>query len=240
VRPATQSEILPGKTLVQSDRTLGLLCRLPAPVHRSGPSGVAPDGDPAATRVYNPRRRKAAAVFQLPILFFTKYTIGWIGSPSTARYLRDIAPALAEVCRDGHARVRLVGSGAIDLPGVPVEVVAWREDSEVEEIRGFDVGVMPLPDEPWARGKCGFTLIQYMACWLPVVASPVGVNAEIVEEGGNGFLAADREAWVKALEALRVDAALGRRLGAAGRGKVEARYCQAVTGPRVAVLLRAV
>lgn len=166
------------------------------------------------------------------------FTIGWIGSPSTARYLRDIAPALAEVCKEGRARVRLIGAGPIELPGVPVEVIPWREDSEVDEIRRFDVGIMPLPDEPWARGKCGFKLIQYMACGLPVVASPVGVNGEIVEEGGNGFLATDRAAWVRALEALRGDADLRERMGAAGRRRVEERYCLAVTGPRVVEVLK--
>ncbi|WEN42111.1 hypothetical protein CKCBHOJB_01696 [Thauera sp. GDN1] len=166
------------------------------------------------------------------------FTIGWIGSPSTARYLRDIAPALAQVCRDGRARVRLVGSGPVDLPGVPVEVVAWREETEVDEIRGFDVGIMPLPDEPWARGKCGFKLIQYMACGLPVVASPVGVNAEIVADGGNGFLARDGGEWVAALARLKGDAALGGRLGKAGRRKVEARYCLQVTGGRVVEVVR--
>lgn len=166
------------------------------------------------------------------------FTIGWIGSPSTTRYLRDIAPALAQVCRDGRARVRLVGSGPVDLPGVPVEVVAWREDTEVDEIRGFDVGIMPLPDEPWARGKCGFKLIQYMACGLPVVASPVGVNAEIVEDGGNGFLARDAGEWVAALARLKGDAGLGGRLGQAGRRKVAARYCLQVTGAQVVAVVR--
>ena len=166
------------------------------------------------------------------------FTIGWIGSPSTARYLRDIAPALAQVCWDGRARVRLVGSGPVDLPGVPVDVVAWREETEVDEIRGFDAGIMPLPDEPWARGKCGFKLIQYMACGLPVVASPVGVNAEIVEDGGNGFLARDAGEWVAALARLMGDAALGGRLGKAGRRKVEARYCLQVTGARVVEVVR--
>jgi glycosyltransferase involved in cell wall biosynthesis len=159
------------------------------------------------------------------------------GSSSTARYLRDIAPALARVCRDGRARVRLVGSGSVDLPGVPVEGVGWREETEVDEIRGFDVGIMPLPDAPWARGKCGFKLIQSMACGLPVVASPVGVNAEIVEDGGNGFLATTQDAWKAALMRLAGDEALRRRMGQAGRQKVEARYCLQVTAERLVAVV---
>lgn len=168
------------------------------------------------------------------------FTIGWIGSPSSARYLRDIAPALAQVCMGGRARVLLVGSGHVDLPGVPVEVVAWSEETEVNEIRGFDVGIMPLPDEPWARGKCGFKLIQYMACGLPVVASPVGVNAEIVENGTNGFLAHDTDEWVSALERLMGDSALIQRLGGAGRHKVQERYCLEVTARRFTALMQSV
>lgn len=163
--------------------------------------------------------------------------IGWIGSPMTAKYLQVIAPALAAVCADGKARIRLIGSGPVDLPGVPVDVIPWSEATEVEEIRRFDVGVMPLPDTPWERGKCGFKLIQYMACGLPVVASPVGVNSEIVEEGGNGFLAANHDDWVRALTSLRDDALLRQRLGAAGRDKVERQYSLQVTGPRLAKLL---
>jgi glycosyltransferase involved in cell wall biosynthesis len=168
------------------------------------------------------------------------FTIGWIGSPSTARYLHEIAPALARLCRDGRARVRVVGSGPLNLPGVAMEVVAWSEETEVEEILGFDVGVMPLPDEPWARGKCGFKLVQYMACALPVVASPVGVNSEIVEDGVNGFLACGEADWVAALERLKENAALGKRLGKEGRRKVEEQYCLQVTGARFAALLLAV
>jgi len=165
------------------------------------------------------------------------FTIGWIGSPSTARYLRGIAPALAKLCRDGRARVRLVGSGPVDLPGVSLEVVAWREETEVDEIRRFDVGIMPLPDEPWARGKCGFKLIQYMACGLPVVASPVGVNAEMVESGTNGFVATTVSDWVHALNKLAADPALRDRMGLAGRAKVERNYCLQVTAPRLFELL---
>jgi len=166
------------------------------------------------------------------------FTIGWIGSPSTSKYLRDIAPALAEVCAKGRARVVLVGSGEVDLPGVPVEIVPWSEATEVANIQRFDAGIMPLVDSPWERGKCGFKLIQYMACGLPVVGSPVGVNSEIVEHGVNGFLATDHADWVAALSGLRDDAALRARLGQEGRVKVERQYCLQVTAPRMAELMR--
>ena len=168
------------------------------------------------------------------------FTIGWIGSPSTARYLRGVAPALAQLCRDDRARLRLFGSGPVALPGVAAEVTPWTEDAEVDEICGFDVGIMPLPDEPWARGKCGFKLIQYMACGLPVVASPVGVNSQIVEHGVTGFLAETPAQWVEALQTLAGDAELRQRMGQAGRVKVEREYCIQVTGPRMAALLQSV
>ena len=165
------------------------------------------------------------------------FTIGWIGSPSTTRYLYDIAPALAQVCQGGRARVRLVGSGPIELPGVPMEVIAWDEETEVDEIRGFDVGIMPLPDEPWERGKCGFKLIQYMACCLPVVASPVGVNSTIVEHGFNGFLATSAEEWSQALSTLAADSELRHRMGQRGRTKIDRGFCLQVTAPNLTNLL---
>jgi glycosyltransferase involved in cell wall biosynthesis len=166
------------------------------------------------------------------------FTIGWIGSPSTAKYLQAIAPALAEVCAGGKGHVRLIGSGPIELPGVPVEVLPWDETTEVSNMQQFDVGIMPLPDEPWERGKCGFKLIQYMACGLPVVASPVGVNSEIVEHGVNGFLATTPTDWIQALNALLLDVDLRRHMGQAGRKKVEQVYSLQVTGPRLADLIK--
>ncbi|MEO5328903.1 MAG: glycosyltransferase family 4 protein [Magnetococcus sp. THC-1_WYH] len=168
------------------------------------------------------------------------YTIGWIGSPSTAPYLCHIAPALAEVCKNRQVKLRVVGSGQIDLPGVPAEWIPWNETTEVDEIRGFDVGIMPLPDEPWTRGKCGFKLIQYMACGLPVVASPVGVNSEIVEEGVNGFFAKTAEEWTEALRILKCNAVLRQQMGEAGRRKVEQQYALQVTGPRLVALIQSI
>ena len=165
------------------------------------------------------------------------FTIGWIGSPSTAKYLQAIAPALARVCKGGRARVQLIGSGPIELPGVPVELLEWSDDTEVGFLQHFDVGIMPLPDEPWERGKCGFKLIQYMASSLPVVASPVGVNSDIVEPNVNGFLACTVEEWTLALLAILDDVDLRHRMGQLGRKKVEEHYALQVTGPRLAQFL---
>ena len=168
------------------------------------------------------------------------FTIGWIGSPSTAKYLKEIAPALAEVCSGGRAKLRLIGSGMVDLSGVPLEVRPWREESEVADLESCDVGIMPLHDGLWERGKCGLKLIQYMACGLPVVVSPVGMNNQLVSDGMNGFLAQDEAAWVKALSALRDDKALRQRMGQAGRKKVEAGYSLQITAPKFEALIRQV
>ena len=168
----------------------------------------------------------------------TVFTIGWIGSPTTAEYLYLIVPALKEVCKDGSMQLVLVGSGHIELDGTPIEFRSWSEATEVRDIQSFDVGIMPLPHTHWARGKCGYKLIQYMACALPVVASPVGVNTYMVENGRNGFLAAGTDDWVRALETLHGGYNLRERMGKAGRSLVEKHYCLEVTAPRLLSLLR--
>lgn len=167
------------------------------------------------------------------------FTIGWIGSPATTRYLQLVHEALAEVCVHGQARVVLVGASE---PGwqddVPHAIHSWSEDTEVAEVSGFDVGIMPLEDSPWERGKCGYKLIQYMACGKPVVASPVGINTRIVEPGINGYLAETKHDWGRALTALIADADLRQQMGAAGRAKVERDYAVQVNAPRLAAILR--
>lgn len=168
------------------------------------------------------------------------FTIGWIGSPATSKYIHLIKPALSDVCKNGNAKVVLVGAGSIMLNDIPVEIKPWTEESEVDDIQTFDVGVMPLPDEPWEWGKCGYKLIQYMACGKPVVASPVGVNQEIVDHGINGFLARDVAEWVAALKQLRDNASLKQEMGYAGRRKVEEQYCIQVTVPRLVDIMRSV
>src|SRR5262249_4834882 len=126
------------------------------------------------------------------------FTIGWIGSPSTAPYLQRIVEPLALLGREAPTRLIVIGAPRPAVPGVEVIQRQWREDEEITSINEFDVGVMPLPDEPWARGKCAFKLIQYMACGVPAVASPVGANLDVVAQE-TGFLAADADEWVSAL-----------------------------------------
>lgn len=165
-------------------------------------------------------------------------TIGWIGAPVTAPYLQHIQPALAEVCANGAARVVLVGAGNVSLPGVPLETRPWTEATEVADLQQFDIGIMPLPDEPFERGKCGYKLIQYMACGLPVVASPVGVNQKIVEPGVNGFLATTNEEWVQALTNLQNHPELRTQMGEMGRTKVATEYSLQTNAPKLLYLLK--
>lgn len=167
-------------------------------------------------------------------------TIGWIGSPSTARHLHHISLVLREMVESCGARIVAVGANAEQLSGLPVQVKSWSEYGEVADIQKFDIGIMPLPDEPFERGKCGYKLIQYMACGKPVVASPVGVNSVIVCEGVEGFLPNTLSQWVEALRNLCDDPSLRKRLGDAGRKKVEAEYSLQVTAPRLEELLRSV
>lgn len=117
---------------------------------------------------------------------------------------------------------------------------SWSEHCEVEDIQEFDIGIMPLPDEPIERGRCGYKLIQYMACGKPVVASPVGVNSVIVREGVEGFLPGTLSQWGEALRNLCDDPPLRKRLGAAGRKRVEMEYSLQVAAPRLEELLHSV
>ncbi len=165
------------------------------------------------------------------------FTIGWIGSPKTAKYLALLQPALAAVCTGEQAKLLLVGSGPLHLNGVNIEIRRWSEETEVADILNFDVGIMPLMDEPFEQGKCGYKLIQYMACSKPVVASPVGVNRMIVEHGVNGYLAESQADWVNALNLLRVQERR-TRMGLWGRKKVEEHYCLQVTAPHLVRMLQ--
>jgi glycosyltransferase involved in cell wall biosynthesis len=166
------------------------------------------------------------------------FTIGWIGSPLTGAYLERLRPALTALAAKLPVRLVLVGAAPDALAGLPVERRAWSAQTEAAALAGCDVGIMPLPDAPWERGKCGYKLIQYMAAWLPVVASPVGANKDIVVDGVTGLLAATDADWVAALRRLHDDPVQRRQMGIAGRLRAEQRYSLAVAAPRLVELLR--
>lgn len=163
-------------------------------------------------------------------------TIVWIGSPATVPYLTALSAPLQALARQVEFTLRVIG-GRLEIPGVDVECLAWSEDGEVAQIAECDIGIMPLSDTPWSRGKCGYKLIQYMACGLPVVASPVGVNRNIVREGENGFLAAASQDWLGRLGQLLLDTSLRQALGRNGRQRVEREYCLQEVAPRLTQLL---
>jgi glycosyltransferase involved in cell wall biosynthesis len=168
-------------------------------------------------------------------------TIGWIGSPSTWGYVRPILPVLEELIRRFGVRVRVIGAGPQAGAAAPgFEFLDWSQQDEIAMIQGMDIGIMPLPDEPWARGKCGYKLIQYMACGLPAVASPVGVNREIVEHEVSGFHASNPEQWFGALAQLIESPLTRAEMGVAGRERAVRDYSRQAHGRRLAALIREV
>ncbi|MES2785433.1 MAG: glycosyltransferase family 4 protein [Pseudomonadota bacterium] len=167
------------------------------------------------------------------------FTVGWIGSPSTASYLPELVEPLAALGAEAPLNFVVIGGKAPVIPNVNVIEVEWTEESEVGMINTFDVGVMPLPDDEWARGKCAFKLIQYMACGLPVVASPVGANKVVVNDEC-GLMAATSKEWVSALRLLRDDPARRAAMGRAGRARVEQHYSLHNNLPSLAAVIRGV
>ena len=152
-------------------------------------------------------------------------TISWIGSPENLIYLEMIRPALARLAqRHPTMKVRVICSVFPDWSEINVERVTWSAQTEAASLAGSHIGIMPLTDDEWARGKCAFKLLQYMAAWLPCVASPVGANVEAVIDGVNGFHARTVDDWEKNLERLIVSPELRARFGANGHAHVERRY----------------
>ena len=166
--------------------------------------------------------------------------IGWIGSPTTWSNVRPLLPLLRELCAAHGVRVRVVGAGkAAEQDWFDgLDLIDWTEAGEVADVQAMDIGIMPLLDLPFQRGKSGYKLIQYMACGVPTVASPVGVNNQIVVPDENGFLATSEAEWRTALTRLIADGDLRQRLGAAGRAAAVANYSLASQAPRLIELFR--
>ena len=142
--------------------------------------------------------------------------IGWIGSRTTLPYLKPLKPAFEAL----GTKPRVIASGDPAQLGFEVEFRPWRLETEMEELSQIGVGIAPLPDTPWEQGKCGVKILQYMACGIPVVASPVGVNKNTITHGVNGLLATRAEEWTTALRSLIADPKLRQQLGAAGHETV--------------------
>jgi glycosyltransferase involved in cell wall biosynthesis len=168
-----------------------------------------------------------------------EHHIGWIGSRPSLRYLAALAAPLREVCgRFPGARLVQVCNGFIDLPGVPVEKRPWSAATEARDLLDLDVGLMPIDDRPFARGKCGLKILQYQAAGVPVVCSPVGANADIVRDGETGLHAGDDRAWAAAIARLLTDREAAARIGAAGRERVATTYAAPVIGRRLVEIVR--
>jgi glycosyltransferase involved in cell wall biosynthesis len=169
-----------------------------------------------------------------------KLIVGWIGSPTTFQYLESIKDVLAAVAAKHPFTLKVCGAGRpVNFPGVDVQVVPWSMAAEVSLFNTCDIGVYPLTDDDWSRGKCGFKAIQCMACGVPVVAAAVGVNREIIEHGVNSMLASTRQEWIDHLSTLLTDPALRRSMAAAGRKTIEDRYSLRVTAPQLASVMSA-
>lgn len=166
-------------------------------------------------------------------------TIGWIGSPLNVRYLEVLAPVLTQLSREGTGiRLVIVGGKVPSVfRGLPVESRPWQEKTEVSEIEKFDVGIMPLEDTLWERGKCAFKLLQVMAAGKPVVGSKVGANCDVIQHGVNGFLAATMDEWTKAIRTFRDDSLLRNQMGAEARRTVERSYSLVSCLPEIAAAL---
>ena len=146
----------------------------------------------------------------------------WIGSDSTLKYLREIQPALEEIGkRFPHTILRIVCNRFLDLETMPVEKRVWSQETEAVELMTSDIGLAPLSDDPFTRGKCGFKILQYQAAGLPVVASPVGVNKDFVQNGRTGFLARNRSEWIENLATLIDHPDMRVAFGRSGRTEVE-------------------
>jgi glycosyltransferase involved in cell wall biosynthesis len=165
--------------------------------------------------------------------------IGWVGLAYNLPYLKQLEGTFQKLKSEvGDFKFTVICSKGLKMDGVKTDFKPWNYDDEAKDIGTFDIGIMPLADDGWTKGKCGLKVLQYMACGVPVVASPVGVNQEIIRDGENGCLAAKEDEWVDKLTLLLSDEALRRKLGQEGRKTVEDHYSLKRWGPKVASLYK--
>ena len=191
----------------------------------AGNEMLAAEARKHATRVIVVPTCVDVSSYLLPVRTADPIQLVWVGSSSTLRGLEQFTPTLSAIGRAVPGmRLKIICDRFIDIPDLPVDRCEWSEATEAAEIAAADIGIGWVPDDPWSRGKCGLKVLQYQAAGLPVVANPVGVQAEFVRDGRTGFQANTTEQWVNAIRELVASAELRQTLGAAGRKQVEERY----------------
>lgn len=164
--------------------------------------------------LYNPKKKYASS----------KIVIGWIGSPSTFKYIKNSKTIFLKLLQNQNVELHIIGASENLGLGENAKYLKWTEESEVALISKFDIGIMPLENTPWELGKCAYKLIQYMGCGVPIVASAVGMNMEVVDEGINGFLVSEEVQWLEKLSQLIEDSSLREAFGKKGRIKAELEF----------------
>lgn len=148
-------------------------------------------------------------------------TIGWSGSLSTSKYFYLLAGVFKQLRKTHQFRLLVMGDPGVSIEGLDIEAIPWKEAYEMEKLRQFDIGVYPLPDEEWVYGKSGLKAIQYMASGVPTVATAIGANYRVIQDGESGYLVKTNEEWIRALSLLIEDPGKRRTIGLNGRKRVE-------------------
>jgi glycosyltransferase involved in cell wall biosynthesis len=164
--------------------------------------------------------------------------IGWIGSPTTLFYVERLAAVFRQLAGEYDYTLKIIGARGAAIPGVKVVCEDWSLENEREQLASIDIGIAPLDDSEWSRGKCGLKILVYMASGVPVAASPYGVNGEIIRDGENGLLAVSDDEWREKLTALMLDRELRARLAQEGRKTVEANYSLPAAAAELAAFLK--
>lgn len=164
--------------------------------------------------------------------------IGWIGSPSTSIYLNMLHNVFKVLSRKYKIRIKLIGAEDYKLNGVNITYLNWNLNKEVEQLQSFDIGVMPMPDDEWTKGKLGCKMLQYMSVGVPAIVSYTETNAEVIENGVNGFLVKSEKEWIEKLSLLIENLNLRKNIGLAGRRTIEDRFSVDVNAPKILNILK--
>jgi len=167
------------------------------------------------------------------------FIIGWIGTSGNLHYLKSIAPALEKLNRKyGNIKLKIVCDGFFELNNIEVIKKTWSPEDVEDDLKSFDVGVMPIADDLWTRGKCGLKIVQYLAAGIPAVVSPVGLNRDLAIPGKTGFWADGIDEWTDKISELVDNPDKRIKMGLAGRKLVEEKYSLQAQAPRYLAILR--